>query len=857
MSRRDSLLLVGWVILVNAAACLLFSGAGPMDRSAPALQAEWHPLLRLLAALLTFPLPTPEIADIRDLLLSAGLGGAALLLAVDARRPLAASAGPARAGPVETWLPAAAGGVAALALLSTAVNHSFSLSAGWIARFLCGSLWALLIARRFSARMARLAFQGLMAAAAATLLLAISHRASRGLAHFTWPIGPITPTAALAAGWAAASAAAGAALLRSRRPAACLLLGNALLCLYVLLQTHRRGPLLALAAALLLCAGLAAWRRLPSRIARAGLIAAGLVAAGAAGAYVYSRYTSQTREAAWSVAVRLGYWKLCGGLVSERPLLGAGPDTFVVHMTNAVAPLRAASPWLYEGNIDPSAHNEWLQAAVELGLPAGVLYLLLPLVPMCAAARRLARAGPTGLDPAALPIVAGCLAGLVAILVLESASVTLRGPIMPAWYWTLLGLLVAALRTPAVRPGWRLRLLARPPGLREGLLAACCAAVCIHEAVAAVAESRGQPDASGRFPPRLFAEKTVYGRYRAASLALRRAAGDRTRVEHAVSLWQELDDLIPGFAGVHEGHARALLLAGREDSARSVLACAVGHRFDPYGAGVNTLYASLQRDDAAARLACVQRALRTSALDGDLEPILVECMTAPPAQAALLADCRRAAEFAAAPLDDRFDSTAPESLRIRAFLRLRERDFPSAIADQRLAAELYRRMETGLSRYRRAGDAEWDTFYRLARMLYDADPAHYRQACDAIIDAERYAVLSIRHERVARPEAGLGFVIGEVMPTEFPERLRPLWRLSALLHLMAGDFAWPHFRVGFSLPPDQWSIDAMNRQTALAARQAYQQLARLPAERRPPYLGGLLALAQSCDRAATQPEAFP
>ena len=91
---------------------------------------------------------------------------------------------------------------------------------------------------------------GLLAVGAAALMLTIWHRADRGYAHFSWPIGPITIVGGLAAVWAALSGVWGVGLAIQRRPAgAVLALGACALCLYGLQQTERRSPAMGLVAA--------------------------------------------------------------------------------------------------------------------------------------------------------------------------------------------------------------------------------------------------------------------------------------------------------------------------------------------------------------------------------------------------------------------------------------------------------------------------------------------------------------------------------------------------------------------------------------------------------------------------------
>ena len=227
--------------------------------------------------------------------------------------------------------------------------------------------------------MVRQTMAGLLVVAVLALALTIWHRADRGYAHFTWPIGPITITGGLAAVWAALAGVWGVRLAIHRRPTtAALALGASALCLYALQQTERRSPVMGLIAGVFAIWTIAVWQRFPNRGTRIALC--GTIASAIIGAIVYvnAQARSADRETSGPIAVRKAYWEQSSKLVGEHPLLGIGPDRFVIEMTMAIAPLRAEMPHVYHGNLDTAAHNEWLQAAVELGLPGGLAYLALP-----------------------------------------------------------------------------------------------------------------------------------------------------------------------------------------------------------------------------------------------------------------------------------------------------------------------------------------------------------------------------------------------------------------------------------------------------------------------------------------------
>jgi O-antigen ligase len=750
------------------------------------------------------------------------------------------------------------------------------------------------IARVFTPGMVRRTLVALLVLAVVAMLLAIADRAERGVALFRWPIGPITVTAALAAVWAALAGTWAAARVLGRRigRGTILLALAAVLSAYVLHQTERRTPVLGLLAAAFVAGALWILARHRRRAMTAGIVvvfAVGLV--GAVG-YVGTQLRSSDRETAGPVGLRLEYWRLSGGLVARHLLLGTGPDTFVVEMTNAVAPQRAESPHFFHGNLDLYAHNEWIQAAVELGVPAALVYAAMPLGLLVIGWRRLrglavvaqpppavkpdpaeggwatVEAGPPAAEVSAM-MLALC-AAVAAIVVTECASITLRTPMMPAWYWTLLGLLAALCRgtstgSAGVSP---VDSRARRPGHLTApwlLLASAgaCFAITAIELSRSVAEARGVPGMNGRFAPRLYADKTISARYASAVIAEREALGGRRPADIDLALAQcaELYRIMPALHDIPARYAQTLLLTdrscssadtrvgryGRAEEARSVLADALA-RVNPYDPATNTLYAQVRADDPIERLRCVQRALRGGALDTQVQNILIE-LSAQPAVTDWLARELRPARAVAGRQPSELpaaDIAAPtvELLRINAFLNERAGKRDEAIADQRLAACCYQSLEKNQNRYRRAHEAEIDAFFTLARLLYEADPANYAAAYDAVVEAERYAVLSLPHDRLAEPHPEYGYVWGEVAPTEFPQRLFPLWRLSALLHLAVGLDQYLDARIFSCLPPDRWTPEELNRQLGALAAQAYADLSRIPPDKRPPHYALLADMAR-------------
>lgn len=921
--RRLSIGLTGIALAMLSGATLLYSGGGPLGGAASGGIGGWNPLLAAIARALTLPITTGGISDVRDVMPFAGLGCAAVLIALAAPRmgrSLWDSYGAASSG--LRWLITTSVLILIAGMASAWANDSMRLSRGWLLRFAAGAGWAWMLGRYLPERTVRSAVGGMLALGTVGCGLALAHRADLGVRYFSWPIGTLTITAGLSAVWAAM--AAGWLLAQrqtashvepkkadpsgtARRLAGWCVLVAGVIAAYVLQQSGRRAAMLGCLAGVALVAAFRLWTggaESSRGRARRRWMVVGFAAAsfGAAAWYVQRERASGQRERAIPVALRFSYLRLCGDLIRARPLLGIGPDMTVVDMTNAVAPLRADMPHFYHGTIDAAVHNEWAQAALELGLPAAMLYLALPVGIIVIALRR----------AAIVPGVLALVAGVVAIVVTEAGSITLRGPMMPPWYWTMLGLLIAASRprplpasvsngerpapaaTSSVNPA---ATSARPapdssldsPGISVtgkaiGLAIALGCAIVVHReylgatADAAIYHTREADTNPFNVVARLFSEKTILARFRAAELALARAQAsplhpsgsaafpeaDTEGLRQAALSWGELYEEIPGLAGVIENYARTLLRAGKPSEARFVLRRAIEEKLDPYSVGVNVLSAQLPGTSPLEKYRCVQRALRASAMDEELGALLKEVQDNPEVVRAMEFDLKHATQIAV-PSADPADLNGPalETLRIRASID-RSRAMMNAIHYQEKAARAYQLLEHSNSPYRRAHAAETDAFEQLARMgldlwrffspneSLDASPNSpsgrmkaIDQALDDIRQAERYAVLGLPHDRLAHPQPELGFVFGEVMPTAFPERLRPLWRFSALLHLMAGKDQFIDYRVYFSLPPEQWTPQAMQREMAALAREAVAELARLPADLRPKHFAGLQALANS------------
>ena len=875
MNRRVGFSLLIVVIFANAAAIWLYSGAGPIGPSGANGAGGWNPVLAAIADFLTLPIPTTGIAEVRDVVLPTAFGIALLVVVVgyfarsprsDKRTPVANDSPQsplfALHNPAEKWLWATSAAIVVIAVLSALANERIDLAWGWIFRFVVGAGWAILIVRTFSVAMVKRTVTGLMIVALITLVLTIAHRANRHLAYFHWPIGPITPTAAFAALWGAMAFALVVVHVRQRRIGIDTLVFaiSCAVAVYVLQQTGRRGPALALGAAALLTLFMLLRARFRGKVMSALLLIGAGAAVIGAGWYVVSQLRSADPEASGALALRFELWRLAWGIISQHLSLGVGPDTFFIDMTNAVAPFRAVSPHVYHGNINLYAHNEWIQAAVELGIPGALFYLALPVGIIVLAWRRFLipdsqpAASTTNGDPKtaakrneARSTLVVLIAGLAAILITESAGITLRTPMMPVWYWTLIGLLVALCGSlfPQASPA-RMRIPMPIKAIATTALAATCFVVSYGDVSRALVPADPFVRLSLIDRPRLYADKTITARQQAAVYlsTLAEAEPDEKHLPEVIKRWRRLFELIPAYRDTAARYAQALLSAGRERDAREVLKRAIGLDWDCYEPAANALFAKFRNEDPGGQLRCVQRALRNSALTAPLKAILDDIKDERPFRRLLREELPLARSIARDRKPPGRTMMVVEVLRVNAYLKFRVGGKRKAVSDQRLAAQYYAFLEETNNPYRRGHDAEVDAFFTLARMLYEADHANYTEAYEAIRTAERYAVLGIKHEKLAKPQPKYGYVIGEVMPTEFPPRLRPLWKLSALLHLLVGDDGFLDLRIYFSLPPDQWNQAALNRELARLAELAYHDLSELPADKRPDHYDKLPAMAR-------------
>lgn len=793
-------LMPAWLSLMLALSVLGFSnGAQGADQ-----RAMLGPTLAAIDRFLTLPFPAPEPSDIRDAALPLACVG---LLVWGA---LARNA----SGPRGCWIDLLAAAGLALAAISISFNHSSGISGGWWWQYACGLLVALLLMRAQRDHVRRIVAAAALVAAVA-MALSFYHRHALGLRYFRWPIGPLTVVAAFGAIWGAAAAGyLGVALAGWSRPmsrtkiALALLMGSAAIGMTLL--CGRRGALLALLVAVAATTALALIGRIGSAQARRALIALLVAVSVCGGGYVAYQASSARREVSGSLDVRFAYWRFIASRLPEVWPLGAGPDRFVCDSTTGLARQRAETPHRLHGTLEPAAHNEWLQALYELGLFGGGIYIALPLIAAIGLSRRLLR-GEGGATEGLL------LAALIALGVNESASINLRYNNLPAWYWTLIGLALAT------APPRRWIALPLRPLLVRVFLFAVALVLTVGRAnqiwIAGMHTGLRKLVASGSGgPPNYYflalgragaVQSLAVGvdfaaawENFASARARRTGVSEDERAQNkksVVDAWQQVYDACPAYPDVAGRLATALVGVGDESAARAVVERHLA-QVNPYDPAVNLLAARRFASTPAAKLDYLVHGLREGAATAELVEIAKAAIAAGRADewakrvAAARDDLRQTAS------DAWRDPLAPEVLRLEAAVHSAAKERDAAYAAQFTAARAYSALETGDDPRRRRSEAEQDAWTQAADYRFRSDPARIVEALDHVRQAERAAVLGIAHEALATPDPQGEYVGGQIVPTELPDRLIPLWRLSALLRLGACEMHGIELRLYSALP---------------------------------------------------------
>jgi hypothetical protein len=194
-----------------------------------------------------------------------------------------------------------------------------------------------------------------------------------------------------------------------------------------------------------------------------GWMRAALVTAAVAAVILALVLPASRERLAGSAAVRIGYWRAAVAMIGERPWTGHGLDGFKLHYPRRKAP--GAEPTTI-------AHSEPVQAAVDLGLPAAVAFVVW-MSAILAALWRARRPLELTLSPRQR-VVPALLAGMVVAYALAAAggfsgAGSASGPgMLVGAVLAALVVLTAAGMPLAPLPGWAI-----PAGVLACLLHAC------------------------------------------------------------------------------------------------------------------------------------------------------------------------------------------------------------------------------------------------------------------------------------------------------------------------------------------------------------------------------------------------
>ncbi|HPZ98366.1 MAG TPA: O-antigen ligase family protein, partial [Phycisphaerae bacterium] len=220
--------------------------------------------------------------------------------------------------------------------------------------------------------------------------------------------------------------------------------------------TDSRGPLLALLVGLAAAGAALLIRWVPHD--RRRLMVLGMIVLALAAVVFVARpwlQAQQTMEAGGRGATwrfRFYTWDYAKRLVLDHPLAGGGQGSyFCLSQQMACMPTEPGElpdvekdPLVFASGMVGHAHNEWLEILADLGLIGFALMATALGLTFWAGWRTFMRAD----RPADKWYVLGLMAALLAIILEECADVALRMPVLPAIFYTVIGLLWAYSREP-------------------------------------------------------------------------------------------------------------------------------------------------------------------------------------------------------------------------------------------------------------------------------------------------------------------------------------------------------------------------------------------------------------------------
>lgn len=850
-SRAEQLLMAQFRTVVIAGLTLLVVGGSTLlycDTPGSALSAESRPPISSIASLIILPISLASASEVRAACLPIGAGLMWLYLAMAGISPVARPPHrPLQDSPVQRkfsllnrdGLLAMSVVTFAIAIVAALSNNAWALSKGWCLQFAAGAAWAIglatLVRSDTTSRSPGAAMAVMAAIAIIACILTLWHRSSLGIQYVRWPIGPLTITGCMAGVWAAASAGMITGMVirspRSTPLITAIVAGLAVLALSATLAivAGRRSSFIGMAGALMLCASILAFNRLPGRRAASALAVVLVGFAGLLGAWLSGQFQSSIREVSGPITIRQAYYRSAARLIAANPLLGIGPDMTICRVTTDLARERAEHPHVIHGSTVPALHSEWLQAVLELGVPGGLAYLAIPLGVILAGAWSLARIQrypQNSGDSLALALLFAAIAGLTGLVAIETTSINLRGAVMPATYWTLIGLAAGLTHRPRnsdktsatmASPAQRVDLIPRVvvAGVAGVLLVAT-----YSDLQQASAHARGNAMratdpgaaaqvldlASDRFgAPNWLAvrvdrgliESDVARMLRNQAAATSAPAGEAATqpavaslaaewTDAAINTWADLIRRCPGYPGAGGFLGEALLGAGRVQDARSVFEGYL-REMNPYDPAATLLYAMTFVEQPLEKIDLIRRGLRAGAVEPIGRRQLLLALKEPGVLEKWIEQVNQAADAVANhPLDAWQETLAPETLRMEAVRLMSVGELASASAMQDKAAHAYKRLFDENNPARRAAPAEIDAWKIAADVRFESDPGAFREAFERVLVAEKLAVLSVEHEYRRNPPADAEYIGGVVTPVETPDSLTQLWRLSAKLHIAVG-----------------------------------------------------------------------
>lgn len=811
------------VIVVTLAAGTLVSCDVPGDVGAA------RPLA---VRLLTLPILFPEPMDVRDYVLPIGLCVLLLLQAASVVK---------RNGRGPAWFDVITGAVLILAIGSGLWNGSWELSRGWVFHVATGILWARAVAE--CDLRSKALWNGAAAVAVVGAFLTYWTQREIGIGGLDIPIGPVTLTAGLAALWSAIALAYLPGCLAGRGGPAGRNAWSVSICILVLVASfwllaasNRRGAWLGTVVAVVFHVGVWLWPKTPRTLQRIGAVLALLGFVGACGMVLVRSRTPDLRMAV-PYGVRMLYVGKSTEMLARKPLLGYGPDMFVCRMTEELSPLRSHRPRVLQGLIDETAHNEWVQAAFELGLPGGFLYACIPLGVIAAALRMRGCNSGAGSRRERVALATG----LVAVVAMEATSINLRYNTLPVWYWTIIGLLLSQGDRQSCEP--------RGVGTRVGALA--LAVVIFGIGLSDARNSNGHAKARAAMAnapervrdifadvgPRMGAVKWMqceYDRGLALMNAASQAAENRAdAIRDAVRVFERIHRDWPAHPDPVVQLARCHLFAGDTGSARYVLTEYIEKR-NPFEPQCNLLLAETPGTTPSQQRDCLVRALREADCDANLMHLLERVEAA----GGFKEDWDLQVLTAAKMLENRdalawADSLEPEILRAESIRLSRAGRWKEAAQSATLAALAYESLYGSRSTFSRTAPAIADAQWKCADYLFQANPAKNDEAVRMIREAEKSLIRGIDDVYGPAGDSDADWMAGPGLPEDVPDRFRAMFAMSAVIHIASGRTENLDARVAYCIPPDQRNVDTIRTQRAMCAREVLRIFQNVPVESRP------------------------